>query len=82
MTVFHAVAGSFVIVSGLLLASVLLAAQGTTSAPTAQMNRLSHDKIYVPRYVPCHQARSVLVVRPRSAQMNRVSCGKSADSRS
>lgn len=73
MSVFHVAAGSILVTTGLLLASVIIAAEGTQPAPTAQMNRSSYDERSVP--LPTAQMnRSSYAERSApvpTAQMNR-----------
>lgn len=71
MSVYHVAAGAIVLTAGLLVTSALLAAEGTQSTPSAHMNRAVYDQIYVPRYVPRHSARKLVVAKPVTAQSNR-----------
>lgn len=82
MTVLHVAASSVALTLGLLLASLLMAAEGEPAQPSAQMNRpLYHPRTApsdpfaahasVPRtYVPPQTPAYVNPVRP-VAQMNR-----------
>ncbi len=82
MNVLHVAASSVALTVGLLLASLLMAAEGEPAQPSAQMNRqLYHSRATpsadlaaratVPRtYVPSHTPAYILPVPP-VAQMNR-----------
>ena len=76
MSVYHVAAGAIALTTGLLLTSALIAAEGTQTVPSAQMNRAIYDQIYVPRYVPRHKARKVVVTKPATAQANRAAYWK------
>ncbi len=83
MTVLHVAASSVALTLGLLLASLLMAAEGEPAQPSAQMNRpLYHPhsappealaaRPSVPRtYVPGQTPAYVLPSSPPVAQMNR-----------